>query len=203
MDENKLYHEHLHGPWHEKWGVWHTKPEVRTGGAMQRRVVRPITYEYLFPFEYPNFTIRSTWWGETHGRELDLPPAGYMTIEEELPIITVTVLGSACSPPGWMLLEGERTEDAEGASPEIPVRMRVDNLWGTHMRWDVKTAMIQAGLNPSDFWMAGMSAATFHVPRCRKVTISGGSQVPGTPFDMGADDAHYTFRLIRITVDEG
>ena len=71
------------------------------------------------------------------------------------------------------------------------------------MRWDVKNAMEQAGLDPSDFWMSGMSSAQFDIPRCCKVTISGGSQVPGTPYDQAADDAHYTFRIIRLTVDVG
>ena len=102
MGDEKLYHEHLHGPWHEKWGIWHSDPEVRQGGAMERRTMRQTTYEYLWPFEYPNFTIRSSWWGERHGRELDLPPAGYITVVEEQPIVAVTVIGSACSPPGWI-----------------------------------------------------------------------------------------------------
>jgi hypothetical protein len=202
MGDEKLYHEHLHGPWHEKWGIWHSDPEVRQGGAMERRTMRQTTYEYLWPFEYPNFTIRSSWWGERHGRELDLPPAGYITVVEEQPIVAVTVIGSACSPPGWIMIEGERAEDAELASSDIPVRMRAENLWGTHMRWDVKGAMREVGLDPADFWMSGMSSAHFHIPRCGKVTISGGSQVPGTPHDQGADDAHYTFRIIRLTVDE-
>lgn len=202
MSDEKLYHEHLHGRWHEAQGLWKFDPQIRAGGTMERRVMRLTTYEYLWPFEYPNITVRSTWWGEKHGRELDLPPAGYITIVEERPIVEVTVIGSACSPPGWIMVEGERTEDAELASPEIPVRMRTGNLWGTHMRWDVKTAMQQAGMDPAEFWMSGMSCAHFCMPRCRKVTVTGGSEVPATPYDLGADDAHYTFRIIRITVDE-
>ena len=71
------------------------------------------------------------------------------------------------------------------------------------MRWDVKGAMREVGLDPADFWMSGMSSAHFHIPPLRQGhDFSGGSQVPGTPHDQGADDAHYTFRIIRLTVDE-
>ena len=87
---------------------------------MQRRTMRQTTYEYLWPFEYPNFTIRSTWWGERHGRELDLPPAGYITVVEEQPIVAVTVIGSACSPPGWIMIEGERIETPSKPRPTSP-----------------------------------------------------------------------------------
>ena len=63
MTDEKLYHEHLHGPLARKMGHMAQRPRGTQGGDMQRRTMRQTTYEYLWPFEYPNFTIRSTWWG--------------------------------------------------------------------------------------------------------------------------------------------
>ena len=69
----------------------------------------------------------------------------------------------------------------------MPVRMRVDDLWGQHMRFD------QA--------LAGMSCAIFEIPPCKWVRIAGGSATPGWKSDNCPDDNHYSFKIIRVSVD--
>ena len=45
-----------------------------------------------------------------------------------------------------------------------------------------------------------MSSAIFEVPPSKKVTIRGGSEMPGWSSDQTPDDGHYSFRMIRTTV---
>ena len=65
------------------------------------------------------------------GVELDVPPYGAITFEDEEPIVEVTVIGSACVPPGYVLLFGE---PCEWQYMRTGVKMRADNLWGEHLR---------------------------------------------------------------------
>jgi len=200
-------------------------------------------YEYELPFNYPNVNVvRGYKGGETHGMELiDNPktnaakgPLGeapeHIAITEEFPIVRVVVIGSACTPPGYVKVECEPTEDFQRADevPGImPARFRIDGLWGTHLRYDQWAAPSPAGdigygLLPEGVlarwpWMknialkahhrehpnAGMSCAVFEVPRSTCVRISGGSVLAGWHEDGGKGDNQYSFRVIRTTVAAG
>lgn len=48
--------------------------------------------------------------------------------------------------------------------------------------------------------VAGMSCAIFEIPKSKKIIIKGGSAIAGWHEDNYPDDAHYSFRIIRITV---
>lgn len=111
----------------------------------------------------------------------------------------------------------------------LAVRYRVGNLWGMHLRVDSWMATgegeildsqrraygvipearvrLKPGLrgkklkahyreNP----LAGMSSAIFEIPKSRKVVISGGCETCAWTDDNFADDVHYSFRIIRVTV---
>lgn len=119
-----------------------------------------------------------------------------------------------------------RPEDVPGVSA---ARFRIDNLWGMHMRADNWLAQSEGAIaderdrvyeqipqtrkdmipnlkryclkshyreNP----LVGMSCAIFEIPKSRKVTISGGSELCAWTSDSYPDDIHYSFRMIRITV---
>lgn len=49
--------------------------------------------------------------------------------------------------------------------------------------------------------LVGMSSAVFEIPHSHRVTITGGSEVYGWQEDNYPDDVHYSFRMVRITVD--
>jgi hypothetical protein len=181
------------------WKIWVNEPKTKKGGNMKKEVLKTQIYEYRWPFEYPNVTRRSTFWNEKHGIELD-PPEGHITIEEEEPIIAVSVVGSACSPPGWVMVEADPIPGTEDAIPHPPLRQRATNLWGMHMRYDLYTAIEGAGEDPGKFWMTGLSTAHFEFPKCRRVHITAGSELPATPRDNYPDDLHYSVRFIRVTV---
>lgn len=200
------------------------------------------TYEYRLPFNYENVNVvRRSKGGETHGMELNsvnsnLPEkegkhSDYIEIMEKEPIIKVEVIGSACTPPGYVQLiaeplDGFRRDDE--LEDIMPVRFRINNLWGMHLRadqWLVKETDVKSFTGKSyeevpeevfirkyglkgykmkaDFWefpLTGMSCAIFSIPMSSKIRIMGGCEIPGWTNDNYPDDAHYSFRLIRVTV---
>ncbi len=163
-------------------------------------------------------------------------PPDSIIITEDDPIVRVVVIGSACNPPGYVQIEAEPVESFRRPDeiPDVmPVRFRINNLWGMHLRWDQWAAggegepvspfdgkayskmpepLLQQypGLrncsvktdgreNP----LAGMSCAIFEIPQSRKVAVMGGCEIPGWFEDNHPDDAHYSFRIIRVTVTKG
>lgn len=186
-------------------------------GKVARELKGIKVYEYWAPFqEYPNIELileketgnPPSIWGEKGKWSCELSPfSGSITITEEEPIIGVTVFGSACTPPGYVCLE------AYPLNPEplrgLPIRMRVDNLWGTHIRWDLAKAGVHVSSEIKEgqegsratLPMAGYSSAHFDLPVCKKVVIMGGCQIPPAS-DRHPYDAHYLFHLVRITVTE-
>ena len=125
-------------------GAYHTPPQNR------KRLVTE-TYEYDMPFNYPNITVdlRYLRGMEFHGVEMNPVnsvgadknhhPADTIEIVEDNPIVRVAVIGSACTPPGFVTLEAEpipefrKPEDVSGTAA---LRFREDNLWGMHQRAD-------------------------------------------------------------------
>ncbi len=162
--------------------------------------------------------------------ETDPRPGDYIELVEDKPIVKVVILGSACTPPGWVALEAEpvpgfrRPDEVEEL---MPLRFRIDNLWGTHVRGDCwMKETVPGGKMPQnwvDNWpychekdfvakqgytqvtgenypLAGMSCAIFEIPASRKVRIMGGSLSYGWTFDRCPGDNHYSFRMIRTEI---
>jgi hypothetical protein len=125
-------------------------------------------YEYLAPFKYDNltvtrYTLRSR---EGHGVELGMVnqhvdaqgdahdyDGDHLVLREEHPIVRVAVIGSACTPPGWVQLECDVVpgwrNDYEVATAS-PARFRINDLWGMHLRVDAlytSTPEVQARIN--------------------------------------------------------
>ena len=214
--------------------------------GVQKRIVlgNYRTYEYRVPFNYENVNVVRLYnCGETHGLELNPinsywpdpnhRPADYIEISEKEPIVRVEVIGSACTPPGYVQLAAEplpgffREDELQGV---VACRFRINNLWGMHLRVDQWLSKIEvprsineeAGAyfdlpdkfvesNPAlkgcrskldyrEFPLTGLSCAVFSIPLSGKIRITGGSEVAGWVDDNFPDDAHYSFRIIRVTV---
>ncbi len=162
-----------------------------------------LTRHYEAPFNYPNILVEL---GRTEpytgaefnpdGVELDFPPLGAITIVEKEPIIGVTVIGSACIPPGYVLLQAE---PLEWKYPRTGIKMRIDNLWGQHIRIQPWKLGVDEGWRD-----AGLSCADFHLPESRKVTLMAGSRVDVDleNVERMSCDAHYCIRLVRVTVKQ-
>ena len=173
------------------------------------------TYQYALPFNYPNVEVDRVWiGGEKHGMELfpikptdgssatTNTPGDGIIIREDDPIVQVVVIGSACTPPGTLLLEAKTIdgEAHEGENPDaLPVRYRLDNLWGMHLRVD----LINAGGTYKNLPVSGMSSGTFDIPPSREVRVMSAGAIPAWSEDNYPDDAHYSVRYIRTTVAVG
>jgi len=235
---------------------------VRTGKPvppMEDRVVKPfadpiqnviefttITREYHHPFHYKNIThhcfcndpsnagIEINPCNSIDGRTdpYKPEPGDYIALVEERPIVRLVIIGSACTPPGWVAIEAEECEGFRRPDEMVelmPVRMRIENLWGTHVRGDcwIKDGTDTGIPLPEHFtnnWpynyqtdfpkthrytqvtannypLAGMSCAIFELPASKKVRIMGGSLTYGWTNDgASSGDNHYSFRMIRADV---
>ena len=164
-----------------------TMAEEKT--PQQREVSRVKTYTYWAPFNYPNVVLELGRPGtgvefNGDGAELDIYPYGSITIEEEEPIVAVSVIGSGCSTMSHVWLEAE---PVEWKYPRTGIRMMQRDLWGMHVRYD-------GFLTTTENWNdAGLSSARFDLPDSRKVFIGGAS--------LGADP-HYCIRIVRVDVKE-
>ena len=168
-------------------------------------------HEYWAPFNYPNVVLEVGREGSgaevnNDGVELDIPPFGAITITEEDPIVAVDIIGSACVSPGVVILHAEPLEWKYGRTG---VKMKVKDLWGEHLLWDVWRVGV-------DEWFreAGMSSAHFEVPPSHKVTIMGHSamevdwnpdpikhpQNPKVSLGHYWNDPHYCVRIVRVTI---
>lgn len=174
---------------------------AESGQRQQRQAYTEVIYEYWAPFNYPNILVelgRTTPYVGAEfnedGVELDVPPYGAITIVEEEPIIGVTVIGSACVPPGFVFLHAE---PVEWKYPRSGVKLKQDNLWGGHMRIEPWRKEVDEG-----YKTAGMSCAVFELPESKKVTIMTGSQMDVDQDDIRnmRHDAHYCTRIIRVKV---
>ena len=183
--------------------------------VLEREELKLRTYQYVVPFNYPNVEVDRVWvGGEKHGMELfalhstdgatattNMPGDGII-IREDDPIVQVVVIGSACTPPGTLLLEAKTIEGEAhaGELPEaLPVRFRIDNLWGMHLRVD----LVNAGGHYSNLPVAGMSSGTFDIPPSSEVRVMSAGAIPAWSEDNYPDDAHYSVRYIRTTVAVG
>ena len=175
---------------------------LATSGERQERLAYvPVVYEYWAPFNYENVHVElgrvDPYVGaefNEDGVELDVPPYGAITLVEEEPIVGITVIGSACCPPGFIIVHAE---PVEWKYPRSGVKMRINNLWGEHLRLEPWNAGIDEGYRD-----AGMSCAVFELPDSKKVTIMAGSQMDIDQLDIQnvRHDAHYDIRLVRVTV---
>ena len=113
---------------------------------------------------------------------------------EDEPIVAVTVIGSACVAPGFVLIQAE---PVEWKFPRTGVKMKVDGLWGEHIRIEPWKRGVHEGWS-----YAGLSSAHFELPESKKVTIMAGSSMDIAEIDVKnmRHDAHYAVRIIRVTV---
>ena len=161
----------------------------------------------------------------------DPQPGDYIELTEKDPIVRVVVIGSACTPPGYVTVEAEPCDGFRRPDEVVelmPLRFKIDNLWGTHVRgdcwikpnenggkplpenfvknWpycsltDFPPRHVYTGVTGHNYPLAGMSCAIFEIPASKKIRVSGGAQLYGWTGDHAHGDCHYSFRMIRTTV---
>ena len=103
------------------------------GGLKERQTLETERRAYETPFMYTNVDVGNFYEIDpTKGIELK-SMEGFITVEEDKPIVGVTVVGSGCVPKGYNICEwwedGESIDDIKG---QLVKRQRIDNLNGTH-----------------------------------------------------------------------
>jgi len=105
----------------------------KLGPPREREVIETTQRTYIAPFLYDNVEV---------GDFLEIDPDkgielkaldGYISVEEELPIVSVTVTGSGCVPKGFNICEWwDEDEDITKMKEGIVKRQRIDELNGIH-----------------------------------------------------------------------
>ncbi|MFH0964358.1 MAG: hypothetical protein V2A58_10145 [Planctomycetota bacterium] len=138
-------------------GKPHPPMEKRAVHPYADGVQEPVVYglemrEYHHPFNYRNIVHKAFCSdpamaglelnpvNSVDSRTNDSLPADYLELTEKNPIVRLVVIGSACTPPGYIQIEVDpcegfrRPDELPGVTP---ARFRIDNLWGMHLRGDV------------------------------------------------------------------
>jgi hypothetical protein len=187
----------------EDWWKPTGKMQEPTSGIVKVR-------EYRSPFEYANVKV---WNPEgvpgvgphPHGYEM-ARNEGMITITEPEPIIAVSVIGSGCIAPGYViceyLLEGQSTEEADSMGPWRGYNMqnirmqRIGDLMRFHpcklMRARDYQEIVQGyePRSPTNELLIGENTAYFEIEPAHRVVLRGGS----------GDHDHFSFRIIRTYV---
>ena len=96
-------------------------------------VIRTERHAYSSPFLYANVAVGNFYEIDpTKGIEFKADD-GFLTIEEQQPIVAVTVVGSGCTPGGYNICEWwDEGESVDTMADQLVKRQRVDGLNGTH-----------------------------------------------------------------------
>lgn len=178
----------------------------------------------------PGTVLITDRWFDKNGKKIPGDAPDCIVVDEDEPIVRVAVIGSACTPPGYVAVEAEPCEQFYHRGDMVrctaPVRFRQNNLWGMHLRADqwmdemgqsdtyeelsadllkaypfMKGTKVKADY--SQFPSSGMSCAVFEIPKSKRIIITGGSESPVWTSDNAPSDDHYSFRTIRTTVVSG
>jgi len=183
---------------------------------------------YLCPFNYANVEIGN--WYEYGDKGMEFAAdKGFITIQEERPIVAVTVVGSGCVPRGYNICEwwdeGESIDNM--GLRQLVKRQRVENLNGTHPsiwaillfgegeHWNwanvgddmlgVKDCLKKLSLGFYDGVYLGFFENTAHFrpgpPFPRRVTIRAGCKVPEDPgISLERYPGDYAIRMVDVEV---
>ena len=108
--------------------------DVKLGEIQEMEVYEPECHVYRSPFRYKN--VKMDRWMEYNDKGVELYANGTITITEEKPIVSVTIVGSGCSTPNYNIVEWWADgEDLSNSHGQLLKRSRIDNLKGQHNAW--------------------------------------------------------------------
>jgi hypothetical protein len=108
---------------------------VRLGPVRQVEVYETEHHLYKVPFHYKNVTLDNWLEYSDKGMEM-LADVGTITIVEEKPIVSLTIVGSGCCSPNYNIVEWwGPDENISRTHGQLVKRSRIDNLKGMHNAW--------------------------------------------------------------------
>jgi len=110
------------------------KDDVKLGPPQEIEIYEEEHHVYRAPFNYKN--VKMDFWLEYDDKGVEVLPSGSITIVEEKPIVSVTIVGSGCSTPNYNLVEWwAEGEDLSNNPGQLVKRSYTDNLKGQHAAW--------------------------------------------------------------------
>ena len=110
------------------------KDDVKLGEIQEMEIYEPEYHVYRAPFRYKN--VQMDRWMEYNDKGVELYANGTITITEEKPIVSVTIVGSGCETPNYNIVEWwGKGEDLSNSHGQLVKRSRIDNLKGQHNAW--------------------------------------------------------------------
>jgi hypothetical protein len=110
------------------------KDDVKLGEIQEMEIYEPEYHVYRAPFRYKN--VQMDRWMEYNDKGVELYANGTITISEEKPIVSVTIVGSGCETPNYNIVEWwGKGEDLSNSHGQLVKRSRIDNLKGQHNAW--------------------------------------------------------------------
>jgi hypothetical protein len=108
--------------------------DVKLGEMQEIEVYESEHHVYRSPFRYKNVEVDR--WMEYNDKGIEVYADGTITIIEEKPIVSVTIVGSGCSTPNYNIVEWwAEGEDLSNSHGQLVKRGRIDNLKGQHNAW--------------------------------------------------------------------
>ena len=173
--------------------------DVKLGEMQELEVYESEHHVYRSPFRYENVKVDR--WMEYNDKGIEVYADGTITIIEEKPIVSVTIVGSGCSTPNYNIVEWWADgEDLSNSHGQLVKRGRIDNLKGQHNAW------IQKALTRDRFKEKGfktLEEADEFMAKLRRVVygMTNGYYVPGSVIGGLYENTAY-FRIGDVNVFE-
>ena len=173
------------------------KDDVKLGEIQEMEVYESEHHVYRAPFRYKNVKVDR--WMEYHDKGIEILANGSITIIEEKPIVSVTIVGSGCSSPNYNIVEWwAEGEDVSNSHGQLIKRGRIDNLKGQHNAW------IQKAFTMDRFKEKGFKTieeANEFMAKLRRVIygMTNGYYVPGSIMSGLYENTAY-FRIGDVNV---
>ena len=176
------------------------KDDVKLGEIQEMEVYESEHHVYRAPFRYRNVKVDR--WMEYNDKGIEVFANGTITITEEKPIVSVTVVGSGCSTPNYNIVEWWADgEDVANSHGQLMKRGRIDNLKGQHNAW------IQKAFTRDRFKEKGFETieeANEFMGKLRRVIygMTNGYYIPGSIMGGLYENTAY-FRIGDVNVFDG
>jgi len=174
--------------------------DVKLGEIQEMEVYESEHHVYRAPFRYKNVKVDR--WMEYNDKGIEVYANGTITITEEKPIVSVTIVGSGCSTPNYNIVEWWADgEDVSNSNGQLIKRGRIDNLKGQHNAW-IQKAFTRDRFKEKDF--KTLEEANEFMGKLRRVIygMTNGYYMPGSIMGGLYENTAY-FRIGDVNVFKG
>ncbi len=173
--------------------VYRVDDKEQLGSRQEVEVFETEHHLYRVPFHYENVSV--DYWYEYSDKGIEIAAdAGSITIVEEKAIVSVILVGTGCSSPGYNVVEWwTQDEDISTTHGQLIKRQRIDNLKGQHNAW------IQRALTHKPDFKSVEEANKFMDRMQRNIyAMTQGYYVPGSIMSGLYENTAY-FRIGDVT----